>query len=178
MRSFASIASSNKVNPKSTTNNSYWHCLLTENKDHLPDILQSITHYISHDALANDQKGGFQVLHRMSLLWVTSYQDPSAPPPAPSPSPVKPVLSNSMSSSNIAPPPILLVSPVPGFEQFLYNGAVKLCFEIPLERKFDYSDAASFAVRSISFVRSSLSRLLLFLHFATLAGSVCTREVY
>lgn len=39
-----------------------------------------------------------------------------------------------------------LPSPVPGFEQFLYSSAVKLCFEVPLQSNFDFGDAQSFQV--------------------------------
>ena len=96
-----------------------------ENKAHLPSILQSITHYISHDALAPDQRYGFGVLNKLLALWVEPYRAPTAPAPVP------------------APPP----SPVPGFERFLYEEGVKVCFEVPLQADFDYSDAQSFQVR-------------------------------
>lgn len=95
-----------------------------ENKAHLPSILQSITHYISHDALAPDQRYGFGVLNKLVALWLEPYRAPTAPPVVP------------------APPP----SPVPGFERFLYEEAVKVCFEVPLQPDFDYSDAQSFQV--------------------------------
>ncbi|GAA5895540.1 hypothetical protein JCM8208_005261 [Rhodotorula glutinis] len=95
-----------------------------KNKAHLPSILQSITHYISHDALAPDQRYGFGVLNKLLALWVEPYRVPTAPAPVP------------------APPP----SPVPGFERFLYEEGVKVCFEVPLQADFDYSDAQSFQV--------------------------------
>ncbi|BGP43722.1 pre-tRNA nuclear export protein [Rhodotorula kratochvilovae] len=95
-----------------------------KNKAHLPSVLQSITHYISHDALAPDQRYGFGVLNKLVQLWLEPYLPPSAPAPVP------------------PPPP----SPVPGFERFLYEEAVKICFEVPLQPDFDYSDAQSFQV--------------------------------
>ena len=98
-----------------------------ENKDHLQSILQSITHYIANDSLAPDQRYGFGVLNKLLLIWVDQYRPPTAPPLA----------------NGTAPPP----SPVPGFERFLYEQAVKLCFEVPLKAEFDYSDAQSFQVR-------------------------------
>lgn len=97
---------------------------IAENKAHLQDILQSVTHYINTDSLAPDQRFGFIVLNKLAGLWVEQYRPATAPPVA-----------------NGAPP-----SPVPGFEQFLYSNAVKLCFEVPLKPSFDYSDAQSFQV--------------------------------
>ncbi|KAG0654816.1 pre-tRNA nuclear export protein [Rhodotorula mucilaginosa] len=97
-----------------------------KNKDHLQSILQSITHYIANDSLAPDQRYGFGVLNKLLLIWVDQYRPPTAPPLA----------------NGTAPPP----SPVPGFERFLYEQAVKLCFEVPLKADFDYSDAQSFQV--------------------------------
>ncbi|GJN94034.1 hypothetical protein Rhopal_007097-T1 [Rhodotorula paludigena] len=97
-----------------------------KNKAHLQSILQSITHYISTDSLAPDQRHGFGVLNKLLQLWVEPYRPPTAPPLA----------------NGTAPPP----SPVPGFERFLYENAVKICFEVPLKPDFDYSDAQSFQV--------------------------------
>lgn len=93
----------------------------------MQSILQSITHYIANDSLAPDQRYGFGVLNKLLLIWVDQYRPPTAPPLA----------------NGTAPPP----SPVPGFERFLYEQAVKLCFEVPLKADFDYSDAQSFQVR-------------------------------
>ncbi|GAA6052810.1 hypothetical protein JCM3770_006263 [Rhodotorula araucariae] len=92
-----------------------------KNKAHLPSVLQSITHYVSHDALAPDQRYGFGVLNKFLQLWV----EPAA----------------AAAGAPAAPP-----SPVPGFERFLYDEAVKVCFEVPLQAGFDYSDAQSFQV--------------------------------
>lgn len=85
-------------------------------------ILQSVTHYIGNDSLPADQKAGFIVLNKLVSLWVTSHPSTIAITPL-----------------NATP----AVSPVPGFEQFLYSEAVKLCFEIPLRRDFDFNDAQS-----------------------------------
>lgn len=109
-----------------------------ENKDHLQSILQSITHYIANDSLAPDQRYGFGVLNKLLLIWVDQYRPPTAPPLA----------------NGTAPPP----SPVPGFERFLYEQAVKLCFEVPLKADFDYSDAQSFQVRGWFGNRSPVAR--------------------
>lgn len=98
---------------------------MAENKAHLQSILQSITHYIATDSLAPDQRYGFGVLNKLLQMWLETYRPPTAPPVA-----------------NGAPP-----SPVPGFEQFLYERAVPLCFQLPLKPEFDYSDAQSFQVR-------------------------------
>ncbi|BGP35706.1 pre-tRNA nuclear export protein [Rhodotorula toruloides] len=95
-----------------------------KNKAHLQSILQSITHYIATDSLAPDQRYGFGVLNKLLQTWVETYRPPTAPP-----------------VTNGAPP-----SPVPGFEQFLYERAVPLCFQLPLKPEFDYSDAQSFQV--------------------------------
>lgn len=96
-----------------------------ENKAHLQSILQSITHYIANDSLPQDQRYGFGVLNKLLLLWVDPY--PAA-------------------ANGAAAPPT--PSPMPGFERFLYEQAVKLCFEIPLKPDFDYADAQSFQVRA------------------------------
>jgi exportin-T len=98
---------------------------LAENKDQLQNILQSIIHYISNDSLAPDQRYGFMVLNKLVVLWVDPYRVPTAPPPATAAAP----------------------SPIPGFEQFLYQNAVKACFEVPMGQEFDYSDAQSVQVR-------------------------------
>ncbi|GAA5891828.1 hypothetical protein JCM6882_007375 [Rhodosporidiobolus microsporus] len=95
-----------------------------KNKAHLQSILTSIIHYISTDSLAPDQRYGFGVLNKLVLLWVEPYRVPTAPPLNPPPQP----------------------SPVPGFEQFLYQNAVKVCFEVPMRAEFDYSDAQSVSV--------------------------------
>ncbi|GAA5834356.1 hypothetical protein JCM11251_007967 [Rhodosporidiobolus azoricus] len=94
------------------------------NKAQLPSILTSIIHYISNDSLAPDQRYGFGVLNKLVLLWVEPYRVPTAPPLNPPPQP----------------------SPVPGFEQFLYQNAVKACFEVPMKPDFDYADAQSVSV--------------------------------
>lgn len=98
-----------------------------------------MTHYIGHDSLAADQKIGFGVLNKLVTLWVTNH--PSAPPPA-----VVPGHGPSGHSNGISP--VVTVSPVPGFEQFLYSQAVGLCFELPLKKDFDFTDAQSNQVRS------------------------------
>lgn len=101
----------------------YRWCVI-ENKPHLEDILQSIPHYIANDSLAPDQRFGFILLNKLLALWVDPFRAPTAPP--------------------LAIP--LPLSPVPGFEQFLYSNVVKLCFEVPLKADFDYGDAQSFQV--------------------------------
>ena len=83
-----------------------------------------MTHYIATDSLAPDQRYGFLVLTKFLQLWVEVYPPLTAPP-----------------QTNGAP-----LSPVPGFEQFLYAEAVALCFKVPLMPSFDYSDAQSFQV--------------------------------
>ncbi|GAA5993378.1 hypothetical protein JCM11641_008430, partial [Rhodosporidiobolus odoratus] len=97
-----------------------------KNESHLPSILQSIIHYISTDSLASDQRYGFMLLNKLVVLWVEQWRAPTAPP----------------LPEGQAPPP----SPVPGFEQFLYQNAVKACFEVPMRAEFDYSDAQSVQV--------------------------------
>ena len=85
------------------------------NHPHLQTVLQSVVHYISHDALATDQRFGFIVLNKLLQLWV----DPVTPTPGAAP------------------------SPVPGFEQFFYSDGVKVCFEVTLKPDFDLGDAQS-----------------------------------
>ncbi|GAA5912917.1 Ran GTPase-binding protein LOS1 [Sporobolomyces salmoneus] len=95
-----------------------------KNQPHLQSILQSITHYISTNSLAPDQRYGFGVLVKLVSIWV----DPNPlPPPNPKTGPVVP-------------------SPVPGFERFIYENVIGICFEIPLKREFDYADAQSYTV--------------------------------
>lgn len=86
-------------------------------------MLKSVVHYISNDSLAIDQKFGFLVLEKFLALWVV----PTVP---------------------VVKPGVVAItsSPVPGFEQFLYNSVVGICFEIPLKKNFDFEDAQSFQV--------------------------------
>lgn len=35
-------------------------------------------------------------------------------------------------------------APVPGFERFLYDHVIPLCFSLPKKQKFDWSDAESY----------------------------------
>ncbi|GAA6024202.1 hypothetical protein JCM11491_001283 [Sporobolomyces phaffii] len=93
-----------------------------KNQPHLQSILQSITHYISNNALAQDQRFGFGVLVKLVSLWVDPFPVPANP------------------KTPIVP------SPVPGFERFIYENVVGICFEIPLKPEFDFSDAQSFQV--------------------------------
>ncbi|GAA5937886.1 Ran GTPase-binding protein LOS1 [Sporobolomyces koalae] len=93
-----------------------------KNQPHLQSVLQSIAHYISTNSLAQDQRYGFGVLVKLVQLWVD-----------PLPLPVNPKVP-------------IVPSPVPGFERFIYENVVGMCFEIPLRPEFDFSDAQSFQV--------------------------------
>lgn len=73
--------------------------------------------------MAQDQKLGFQLLNRLVQLWVPAVDKPAG-------------AVNGVGST-----------PVPGFEQFLYENALKMCFELPMQKTFDFSDAVSFMVR-------------------------------
>ncbi|KAK4053974.1 pre-tRNA nuclear export protein [Microbotryomycetes sp. JL221] len=93
------------------------------NKAHLQDLLQSIAHYVATDSTAPDQRLGLAVLNKLGSLWI----EPLSP------------TANGTSTNGVTTP-----TPVPGFEQFLYTNAVKLCFELPLQRSFDFGDAQSY----------------------------------
>ncbi|GAA5992257.1 hypothetical protein JCM5350_006326 [Sporobolomyces pararoseus] len=93
-----------------------------KNQPHLQSILQSITHYISTNSLAQDQRYGFGVLVKLVSIWVDPF-----PVPTNSKTPIVP-------------------SPVPGFERFIYENVIGICFEIPLKPEFDFSDAQSYQV--------------------------------
>ncbi|KAK4048624.1 pre-tRNA nuclear export protein [Microbotryomycetes sp. JL201] len=92
------------------------------NKGHLQDLLQSIPHYVANDSQAPEQRIGLALLNKLGSLWI-------AP-------------------SSTAAPGVngVTSSPVPGFEQFLYSDVVKLCFELPTQPSFDFSDAQSYQV--------------------------------
>lgn len=103
-----------------------------ENKGHLQQLLQSITHYIATDSQAPEQRFGFIALNKLLSLWVEPIQ----------PAPASTAGGSKANGSTTPTGP----SPVPGFEQYLYSNAVKLCFEVPLQRSFDFADAQSFQV--------------------------------
>lgn len=100
------------------------------NKPHLETILQSITHYVAApDTAPIDQRFGFIALSKFRDLWV----DPIVP------AATKPKANGVAGGKTAAP---VEPSPVPGFEQFLYEHAVKVCFEVPMRPTFDFDDAA------------------------------------
>ena len=74
-----------------------------------------------------DQRYGFGVLCKLVMLWVDPFPLPPVTPKSPA----------------------VVPSPVPGFERFIYENVIGMCFEIPLKRSFDYSDAQSYQARSI-----------------------------
>jgi exportin-T len=93
------------------------------NKPHFQSLLQSIVHYIGSDSLLGDQRAGFIVINKLVSLWL-----PSTPDCAQAGAPT-------------------IEPPVDGFEKFLYDNVVKLCFDIPLRKDFDLGgDAQSFQV--------------------------------
>ncbi|KAM0787298.1 hypothetical protein ACM66B_007074 [Microbotryomycetes sp. NB124-2] len=99
------------------------HVLYSDrNKAHLQDLLQSIPHYVATDSQAPEQRIGLSVLNKLGSLWIEP--------------------------SSTAAPGVngVTSSPVPGFEQFLYSDAVKLCFELPTQPSFDFGDAQSYQV--------------------------------
>lgn len=66
-----------------------------------------------------DQKLGLAVLTNFASLWLEPVV-PEAQPKA---------------------------TPIPGLERFFYDQVLPICFEIPMRKHFDYSDAHSYAVR-------------------------------
>lgn len=79
----------------------------------------SVLHYTTKDSKALDQKLGVSVLNNFALLWLEPVV-PEAQPKA---------------------------TPIAGLERFFYDSVLPICFEIPMRKHFDYSDAHSYAVR-------------------------------
>lgn len=93
------------------------------NHAQLETLFMSVLHYTSaKESKPLDQKLGIMVLTKFALLWL----QPSA------------------GQSHAE------VEPIPGIERFFYDSVLPICFDIPLRKHFDYSDAHSYAVSSIA----------------------------
>lgn len=94
----------------------------TNNQPHLETILKTIVDQLqAKEVLVPDLRYGFGVLKNLATIWLKPHPQ-ALPTPDPS------------------------VSPVPGFELFLYHQVVPLCFAIPSRSEFDWSDAESYVV--------------------------------
>jgi hypothetical protein len=97
------------------------------NKPHFQSLLQSLVHYISSGSLAADQRAGFIVINKLVSIWLPATAD----------------------SAQAGSPPI--EPPTEGFDRFVYDNVVKLCFDIPLRKDFDTADAEATRVRFLHF---------------------------
>lgn len=103
----------------------------TGNKPDLEKFMTSMVHYTKIGSTASDQKAGFAVLTKVVAVWVPGKILSSGPNGSP--------LKNGLPSPDLA---------IDGLQQFFYDNVVPLCFELPLRKDFDYSDAASYQVGS------------------------------
>jgi len=88
------------------------------NQPHLETILKTIIAQLeAKEVLIPDLRFGFGLLKNFSSIWLKPSQPSDGGP-----------------------------SPVPGFELFLYQQVVPLCFAIPCKPEFDWSDAESYLV--------------------------------
>ena len=91
--------------------------------------MTSLVHYTKTGSAASDQKAGFATLSKIVSIWVSGK-----------------VLTNGHNSSPAKNGPTSPDLSIPGIQQFFYDNVVPLCFELPLRKDFDYSDAASYQV--------------------------------
>lgn len=94
---------------------------LPENQPQLQTVLQSLVYYSTNSDIAC-QRVALTVLHRLVTLWGRKTDSPNGA-----------TTTNETSTS----------TPLPGFEQFIYETLLPLSFEAPAKENFDFNDAQS-----------------------------------
>ncbi|OZJ05156.1 hypothetical protein BZG36_02232 [Bifiguratus adelaidae] len=92
--------------------------LTEQNLSFLPVIMQSVIHYASDTSAPTVEKMAFGLLLRMVNAWGVK----------------APKVNGTVDATPTA-------SPVPGFESFMYEHVLRICFEVPLKAEFNLSDA-------------------------------------
>ncbi|CAH1756492.1 6800_t:CDS:10 [Entrophospora sp. SA101] len=107
------------------------------NKPNLENILQSVIHYASDTSEISSIKISFNILSRAISLWGIC----SSPT-------ITTTTANSPSTSNGTSSRTLESQPLPGFEHFMYEHILRVCFELPMKQSFDVADSQSLVVKS------------------------------
>ncbi|CAJ0760917.1 24114_t:CDS:10, partial [Entrophospora sp. SA101] len=105
------------------------------NKPNLENILQSVIHYASDTSEISSIKISFNILSRAISLWGIC----SSPT-------ITTTTANSPSTSNGTSSRTLESQPLPGFEHFMYEHILRVCFELPMKQSFDVADGQSSVV--------------------------------
>lgn len=104
--------------------------VIAVNRSHLTPILQSILHYSADSSDPPTQKMSFSILLKMVNAWM----GPSAISQQ-----------NGLNTSGDEGPGRPM-APLPGFDQFVYNSVIRVCFEVPMKQNFNPSDGQSLMV--------------------------------
>nr|CAG8525315.1 11239_t:CDS:10 [Entrophospora candida] len=105
------------------------------NKPNLENILQSVIHYASDTSEISSIKISFNILSRAISLWGICSSPTTTTTTA-----------NSPSTSNGTSSRTLESRPLPGFEHFMYEHILRVCFELPMKQSFDVADSQSLVV--------------------------------
>ncbi|CAB4426788.1 unnamed protein product [Rhizophagus irregularis] len=89
------------------------------NQPRLESILQSVVHYASDPADVPSARTAFNILSKTLVLWG---------------GPIQSSTNNTSTNSG---------RPLPGFEQFMYDHILRICFEVPMKPEFCITDGQS-----------------------------------
>ncbi|CAH1763261.1 1504_t:CDS:10 [Entrophospora sp. SA101] len=114
------------------------------NKPNLENILQSVIHYASDTSEISSLKISFNILSRAISLWGVN------PSQITQDITTTATVTTTNNSSNDAFSRTLESQPLPGFERFMYEHILRVCFELPMKQSFDVADGQSSVVSEIS----------------------------
>ncbi|CAJ0843123.1 8296_t:CDS:10 [Entrophospora sp. SA101] len=107
------------------------------NKPNLENILQSVIHYASDTSEISSLKISFNILSRAISLWGVN------PSQITQDITTTATVTTTNNSSNDAFSRTLESQPLPGFERFMYEHILRVCFELPMKQSFDVADGQS-----------------------------------
>ncbi|CAJ0838405.1 6644_t:CDS:10 [Entrophospora sp. SA101] len=110
------------------------------NKPNLENILQSVIHYASDTSEISSLKISFNILSRAISLWGVN------PSQITQDITTTATVTTTNNSSNDAFSRTLESQPLPGFERFMYEHILRVCFELPMKQSFDVADGQSSVV--------------------------------